>query len=343
MDSYLKAILIPDPLRMSCLAIWRVITSGISSQVSDYGLARFISPDMEIPEGFAQALALASLSPPPARSARKKTSDTFTPNGAGSSASAAFQLLSANRLAARLPWAGWMQSRMTWKIKRTPSGRQYCQLQVSGSRTSATDCSLWVSPTARGGSRGTNPPRPQDTGLPLSQQIGQLAAFWSTPQAMDALEARSPEAMQKHMSTARKGRAAPGNLREQVVPAMWPTPVVPNGGRTPKGGAMTLTGQTPSGGKRQVDLNFMVRSLWPTPAAQDRKGGNREWTAEGAPNLSTAVLPMSNGLRAPTENTGQLNPEFSFWLMGIPNEWAASMQRGMASTRKSRRNSSKPD
>lgn len=33
----------------------------------------------------------------------------------------------------------------------------------------------WVSPTVQDHSRGTKPPRPQDTGVPLSQQVGQIS------------------------------------------------------------------------------------------------------------------------------------------------------------------------
>jgi hypothetical protein len=34
----------------------------------------------------------------------------------------------------------------------------------------------WVSPTAQDYSRGTNPPRPTDTGIPLSQQVGMISS-----------------------------------------------------------------------------------------------------------------------------------------------------------------------
>jgi hypothetical protein len=40
----------------------------------------------------------------------------------------------------------------------------------------------WVSPTARDHSRGVSPPRPTDTGIPLSQQVAGLTG-WSTPRA----------------------------------------------------------------------------------------------------------------------------------------------------------------
>jgi hypothetical protein len=56
---------------------------------------------------------------------------------------------------------------------------------------------------------------------------------------------------------------------------MWPTPTVPGGGRQPKGG-MTVTGMTPDGKKRQVDLAHSVRTEqspqgWPTPTASEQE------------------------------------------------------------------------
>ncbi len=63
---------------------------------------------------------------------------------------------------------------------------------------------------------------------------------------------------------------------------LWPTPTVPNGGRSPKGG-MSLTGMTPDGKKRQVDLAHSVR--------------------------------MRDGI------SGQLNPQWVEWLMGFPLGW----------------------
>jgi hypothetical protein len=41
----------------------------------------------------------------------------------------------------------------------------------------------WCSPTATDGQRGTNPPRPHDTGIPLSQQVAGLG--WATPKVTD--------------------------------------------------------------------------------------------------------------------------------------------------------------
>ena len=57
-----------------------------------------------------------------------------------------------------------------------------------------------------------------------------------------------------------------------LVNQLWPTPMVPNGGRKPKDGRMSLTGKTPDGKKRQVDLDYAVRT-WPTPQTDNANNG----------------------------------------------------------------------
>ncbi len=77
----------------------------------------------------------------------------------------------------------------------------------------------WCTPMAMDHSRGGKPPRPQDTGVPLSQQAA-LAA-WATPNTMDVLPSRSPQAMYNQARNGgRTGRTFPANLREQVDPIM---------------------------------------------------------------------------------------------------------------------------
>lgn len=74
-------------------------------------------------------------------------------------------------------------------------------------------------------------------------------------------------------------RGSKGDLMLPSAVQQWPTPVVPNGGRRPKGGSMSLTGQTPDGKKRQVDLNYVVKH-WPTP----RASANENRTTRNAPS-----------------------------------------------------------
>lgn len=94
-------------------------------------------------------------------------------------------------------------------------------------------------------------------------------------------------------------------------------------------------------------------ALWATPSARDYKGMNDKQNTlkkikEGKrahmgqlPNQVMIYGKMQNGSTAQTERKGTLNPEFAFWLMGIPNEWASSIVQGMQSFRKSQRRSSK--
>jgi hypothetical protein len=70
---------------------------------------------------------------------------------------------------------------------------------------------------------------------------------------------------------------------------LWPTPNVPNGGRSPKGG-MSPTGMTPDGKKRQVGLEQMVKhvergewtepSLIPTPRVEGFDAGRHRGKAD---------------------------------------------------------------
>lgn len=134
----------------------------------------------------------------------------------------------------------------------------------------------------------------------------------------------------------------------------WPTPVCPNGGRRPKGGSMTLTGQTPEGKKRQVDLDFAVRH-WATPTASYRDASPKMFR-RGNPNLAAQASkwatpiardykstkasdatheknarPLSEQVgqwaKAQTNTNGKrrasltLNPRWELQLMGAIAEW----------------------
>jgi len=51
-------------------------------------------------------------------------------------------------------------------------------------------------------------------------------SYWGTPNTMDHLPARDPEALKRHLTQgARAGRSRPANLREQITNyQFWPTP-----------------------------------------------------------------------------------------------------------------------
>jgi hypothetical protein len=139
-------------------------------------------------------------------------------------------------------------------------------------------------------------------------------ATWPTPNARvtGGGEYTDPEKAQARIDSGRQI-----NLSERVlvtVAATWPTPTTPNGGRTPKDGAMTTTGKTPDGKKRQVDVNWIAQQT--------------------APSGQTP-----SGSQEPTAKRGALNPQFPCWLMGYPAAWDACAPTETPSSRRSRQKS----
>ena len=63
----------------------------------------------------------------------------------------------------------------------TPAQKGYNEAgNTDSSLKTVALASGWATPTARDHQRGVKPPRPHDTGIPLSQQVG-----WATPAARD--------------------------------------------------------------------------------------------------------------------------------------------------------------
>jgi hypothetical protein len=120
-----------------------------------------------------------------------------------------------------------------------------------------------------------------------------------------------------------------------------PTPVVPNGGRRPKVGRITLGGRTPDGKKRQVDLDYFVRSAIGHPTLMH---GAQNEAAHNAMSgqWKCAIGKMSNGSRLATGNSSALNPAYPCWLMGYATELDDCAPTETPSSLKSRRNLSAP-
>lgn len=197
-----------------------------------------------------------------------------------------------------------------WKLKASPSGRLLFQLAPLARRTDATACGLWA-----------------------------------TPNTMDHLPQRSPEALRRQAQTSRKGRTRPANLREQVNPvtmALWPTPDVR--GFTNDGALLMLKEKCQS---REEWAAMAYRSgaaqkqkLWPTPNASDcRDRGNISNPAVQRRLAKGKQLGLSMVV---SESSGQLNPAWVEWLMGFPIGWSVCAPSATPSSRKSRSLSDKP-
>ncbi len=129
------------------------------------------------------------------------------------------------------------------------------------------------------------------------------AAAWATPNARDFKVGSSRTYLE------RTGDPKGDSLSNQAAAvAMWPTPVVPNGGRVSSTDRLSATGVTLDGRKHSTTLEHAVRFV------------------------GSGQTPF--GYPAGMEKTGQLNPAFSLWLQGFPAEWGSCAPRAMPSSRK---------
>lgn len=250
--------------------------------------------------------------------------------GSTSSASGALQSFLVSRLRAVLPAPGATLFKMTWKEWTTPSGRSRFRLRASAPRTSGIDCGGWPTPMAgTPAQNGNNPAGNTDS----SRRTVALAS-WPTPCQQDGPN----------------GGPAQGSDRLPGAAALtgWPTPdaqamnvfadPVKHEARRAR-----LKEKHGNGNGAGLPLGQAAHlASWVSPQASDGHGSGRNQNTSSLCKQAKAFGPTPNGSGAETASTGQLNPDFSRWLMGFPAEWGSCAPTAMRSSRKSRRSSSAP-
>jgi hypothetical protein len=236
--------------------------------------------------------------------------------GRDSSASADLQQSLESRLLPRLDTAGSTLFRLTWRQRTTPLGRRYLERAASALRTSGSGFTSW--PTATTGTQRTpeSPEARKKRGFNHGVTLTDAAslATWATPAERDYRTANLKNFAER--GGGRKGE----QLQNQVKHlAGWPTPSVVDDNNSRRG---------PESVQKQIDRENPMNSL----AIKATLSGPVRLTAGGE---------MLTGSDAGMESSGQLNPEHSLWLQGIPAVWVSFALRAMQSVSRRRKRSSK--
>jgi len=348
---------------------WPTLKST-SSPDTDSGLSPSGGQELVMTSQRGPAVALASLSARQAKERGLLTSGICGPRPSTSSPmqnDATYRFME-SRLRAVVSCLGSTLYGLTWKQQATPSGRSFSLLRASVLRSSGKGRSGWRQPSATDDKRGVMA-KPDSKAGQHSLNTEASLSGWPAPRTVTG----GAESAERKQELGRM-ESGGGDLQAVVLLAAWCAPSSRDwkdtegmatldqvsrlsGWAIPRG---TDAGHSTGNPDRAFDKKSRIEDQvflagWPAPMAgspateEYNEAGNTDsgrktqalvTEIKGPARLTVSGL-MLIGCDAGMNSGGQLSPEHSRWLMGIPSVWASCGVSAMQSLRKLPRSSSK--